>query len=61
MTKDPNVGYLVLTRAIGQKIFIGDNIVITVIGRHGDGMRLGFEAPKETTILRGELLDDHDA
>ena len=45
---------LVLSRKLGEKIFIGDNICITVvdIGK----IRLGIEAPRDVPIYRQELL-----
>lgn len=36
---------LVLSRRVGEKLLIGDDIVITVIDTRGDGVRLGIEAP----------------
>jgi len=47
---------LVLSRKIGEKIKIGDNITISIEGIRGDKIRLGFEAPEDVIILRGELL-----
>lgn len=48
---------LVLTRKPGEKICIGKNITVTVLEVHGNRVRLGFEAPKDVTIKRGELTD----
>ncbi|WEO78995.1 carbon storage regulator [Cryobacterium sp. SO2] len=36
---------LVLTRKQGEKILIGDDIVITVLEVRGDSIRLGVDAP----------------
>jgi carbon storage regulator len=48
---------LVLGRKLGEKIVIGNNIVITVIGIRGDGqIRLGIEAPDNITIMRSEIV-----
>ncbi len=44
---------LVLTRKPQEKIRIGDNITITVIKTKGQGVRLGIEAPKDISVLRG--------
>ena len=38
----------------GQSIQVGDT-VIRLLERRGRFVRLGIEAPKEVTILRGEL------
>ena len=49
---------LSLTRGPSESILIGNNIKITVvsIGR-GNRIRLKIEAPKETPIIREELLE----
>lgn len=49
---------LALTREIGQKILIGDDIVVTVLSVSPNGrVRLGIEAPKHVRIDRQEVLD----
>lgn len=48
---------LVLSRSVGEKIVVGENLVITVVGMKGDRVRLGFEAPKELPIHRKEVFD----
>jgi carbon storage regulator len=48
---------LVLTRKLGEKIYIGDNIVLTVVDIKGGKIRLGIDAPAEVPILRAELND----
>ena len=48
---------LVLSRKKNQKIVIGEEIVITVVEVRGDTVRLGFEAPKDIRVLRGELVE----
>lgn len=48
---------LALTRKIGERIVIGDNIVVTVVGVKGDNIRMTIEAPKEIKIYRGEIFD----
>ena len=52
---------LVLTRKQEQQIMIGDDIVITVLKIKGGGVRLGVEAPKDVTVLRGELRETDNA
>jgi carbon storage regulator len=47
---------LVLSRKLGDRIFIGDDITITVVDVGGGKVRLGVTAPKSTPILRHELL-----
>ena len=46
---------LVLSRKLGQRILIGDNIAITVVRLTGGGVRLGIEAPPELVVVREEL------
>ena len=46
---------LVLSRREGEKIIIGDSIVITVVRGGADKVRIGIEAPENVLILRGEL------
>ncbi|WP_194844321.1 carbon storage regulator [Candidatus Clavichlamydia salmonicola] len=48
---------LVLTRKKEQKIKIGKDIVITVLKIQGNQVSVGIEAPKETQIIRDELVD----
>lgn len=48
---------LVLSRKIGERIVIGDNVVVTIVGMRGGQLRLGIEAPKTVRILRDELKD----
>jgi carbon storage regulator len=46
---------LVLSRKVGEKIMIGDNITI-VVQRLGKGrVALAIDAPHEIPVLRGEL------
>jgi carbon storage regulator len=47
---------LVLSRKLGEKIFIGDNICITVVDIDRGKIRLGIEAPRNVPIFRQELL-----
>ena len=48
---------LVLSRMPGEKIVISDDITVCVVGIQAGKVRLGFEAPRDVTILRSELLD----
>ena len=46
---------LVLSRKIGEKLVIGDNITVVVSRVAGNRVMLGIEAPQEVRIIRGEL------
>jgi carbon storage regulator len=47
---------LVLTRRLGEKIVIGENITITIVDIDRGKIRIGIEAPRDVTIFRQELL-----
>ena len=49
---------LTLTREIGEKIVIGDDVVVTVLSVSENGrVRLGIEAPRQIRIDRAEVLE----
>jgi len=48
---------LVLSRKVGERILIGDNISITVVRIAGGGVRIGVEAPSEMPVIRQELKE----
>ncbi|MBA4067559.1 MAG: transcriptional regulator [Isosphaera sp.] len=50
---------LVLSRKLGEKIYIGENICITVVDIDRGKIRLGIEAPRDIAIYRQELLPLH--
>ncbi|HWY88490.1 MAG TPA: carbon storage regulator, partial [Gemmataceae bacterium] len=47
---------LVLSRKLGEKIYINDNICITVVDIDRGKIRLGIEAPRDVPIFRQELV-----
>jgi carbon storage regulator len=47
---------LVLSRKVGEKIWINGNICITVVEIDRGKIRLGIEAPNDVPIFRQELL-----
>ncbi len=47
---------LVLARKVGERIFIGDDIVITVLETSNNKVRIGIDAPKCLKVFREELL-----
>ena len=46
---------LIITRRAGQKVMLGDDVVIHVMEIAGNSVRLGIEAPKETLVYREEI------
>jgi carbon storage regulator len=48
---------LVLTRKHGEKLLIGEDIVITVLDTRGDSVRLGIDAPRGVSIQRIEVVE----
>jgi len=46
---------LVLSRKLGEKIVIGDNIVVTVVKIDRNQIRIGIEAPGEIPVYREEI------
>ena len=57
---------LVLTRKPGERILIGDDIVITMISirkddDYGPKIRIGLEAPSDVVIRREEVPDNRVA
>ena len=46
---------LVLTRKVGERIHIGEGIVVTVVRIQGDKVRIGVEAPTDVAIHREEV------
>lgn len=46
---------LVISRKPGEKLFIGDEIVVTVLEVKGNRVRLGIDAPADVPLLRSEL------
>lgn len=48
---------LVLSRKVGQRIWIGDEISVTVVRISGGAVRLGIEAPPHMPVARQELRE----
>jgi carbon storage regulator len=48
---------LVLSRKLGQKVIIGEDIVVTVAAVYRGRVQLTFDAPRDVAIVRAELAD----
>lgn len=46
---------LILTRKIGEKIVIGDDITVSIIDVKAGVIRIGIEAPKSVAVDREEI------
>lgn len=51
---------LVLSRKVGEVIWLGKTISVTVVRVEPGRVRLGFTAPETVHIARSELLSDID-
>jgi len=49
---------LVLSRKVGERIMVGNEVTITVVRVTGGGVRLGIEAPEHLPVVREELILD---
>ena len=50
------VRMLILTRRVGEKLVIGENVTITVLGVKGNQIRIGIDAPPEVQVHREEIF-----
>ncbi|HEX8752042.1 MAG TPA: carbon storage regulator CsrA [Solirubrobacterales bacterium] len=48
---------LTITRKPGEKIMIGDDVVIEIVEVAGNTVRVGITAPRERLIYREELWE----
>ena len=46
---------LIITRRPGEKVMLGDDVVIEVIEVSGSSVRIGIDAPKSVPVYREEL------
>lgn len=47
---------LILARNLGERVIIGNDIVVNVLGIHNGVVNLGFEAPPGIEIYREEIF-----
>ena len=48
---------LILTRRVGERLMIGDEIQVTVLGVKGNQVRLGVQAPPNVSVHREEIYE----
>jgi carbon storage regulator len=46
---------LIVTRRPGEKVMVGDQVVITVIEVKGSSVRIGIDAPRTVPVYREEI------
>ena len=51
---------LVLTRKLMERLYIGEEICVTVVRLEGGQVRLGIEAPRHIPVIRAELVGGRD-
>ena len=51
---------LILSRRIGDKIKINDDIFITLVSIDKNQVKLGFDAPKDYKIMRTEIIEKYE-
>ena len=47
---------LILTRRVGEKLVIGENVTVTILGVKGCQIRIGIEAPLDIPVHREEIF-----
>ena len=48
---------LILTRRVGERLMIGEEIAVTVLGVKGNQVRLGVQAPANVSVHREEIYE----
>lgn len=48
---------LILTRRLGETLYIGDDTTVTVLGINGNQVRIGIKAPKAVAVHREEVAE----
>ena len=48
---------LILSRRVGEKLTIDDNVTVTVVSVKGNQIRLGIDAPRDIKVHREEVYE----
>jgi carbon storage regulator len=48
---------LIITRRPGEKVMIGDDVVVEIIEVSGSSVRIGIAAPKSVPVYREEIYN----
>jgi len=46
---------LILSRRIGEKLIIGENVTVTILAVKGNQVRIGIDAPRDVRVDREEI------
>jgi len=49
---------LVLSRKVGETIWIGEDVEIVISEVKGEQVKIGIKAPRSIDVIRGELRQD---
>lgn len=50
---------LIITRGVGEKLLIGEDMTVTVLGVADNQFRIGVAVPGDVTVYREECLPTH--
>jgi len=56
-SKARRASMLVLARKQGQRIMIGNDVILTICEIRGDRVRIGINAPKTVSVHREEIME----
>lgn len=48
---------LILTRRVGEKVIIAEDVTVTVLAIKGNQIRIGIDAPRDVQIHREEIYE----
>ena len=54
-THKKGMAMLVLTRRVGEKLVIGDDVTVAILSVRGNQVRIGIAAPPEVQVHREEI------
>ncbi len=46
---------LILTRRLGESLYVGEDIRITILGLQGKQIKIGLDVPNDMTVYREEV------
>ncbi len=48
---------LIFTRSINERMYIGDDVSVTILGVNGNQVKIGVSAPIEVSVHREEIYN----